>query len=367
MLTITATHPTPYDIYIGENYTLTPKFINGINSITDKILLLTDTNVDKLYADQIIELSHNVKVFKYTISAGEQAKNRSTTTAIEEFMQQHEFYKDSLIIALGGGVITDIAGFVGATYMRGIKTIYIPTTLLAMVDASIGGKTGINTPYGKNQLGTITSPHSVFIDPRFLQSQPQRIWQDGWVETLKHGLLADQDLMLYLTKNYEKYMKYEINLADLSQLIYQSCTIKNNIVTQDPYENGIRSSLNIGHTVAHAIEAYFDYNVSHGHAVAIGIISESYLSYKLNIMTKSTYHNIYEYMRRLAPPIPKITDTNKFITKMGRDKKNKKNNIRMCLIKDIGNIYKDNSYTTSINDFNLIKTVEFINSEFTQT
>ena len=358
MYQITANHPNEYKITIGENCTLQDNFIKE----TAKILIVSDKNVSPLYDKSITEKLKNNEVIHYTIEVGELAKSYATVNALEEFMQINNITKKDTLIALGGGVVTDLVGFVGSIYLRGIKTIYIPTTMLAMVDAAIGGKTGINTKYGKNQIGTITSPSSVFIDPRFLKTQTKTSWNDGWVETLKHGLLESKTAFSNL---FEEYKKNTSN-NELAKILYHSCLTKNKIVSQDPYEKNIRASLNIGHSIGHAIESYHSYKVSHGQAVAIGIITESKIALDLGIMNLECYTKIYNCFLGLAKKTPPIKDEKIFISYLLRDKKNTSLEIRMCLLSAIGEVYNKNSYLTVISQTEISTAIKFINTEFNQ-
>ena len=357
MYQIIAKYPTEYKITIGENCTLQDNFIEK----TARILIVSDQNVAPLYAESITEQLQNTEVMHYTIKAGEYAKSYSTVHALEEFMQINNITKKDILIALGGGVVTDLVGFVGSIYLRGIKTIYIPTTMLAMVDAAIGGKTGINTKYGKNQIGTITSPYAVFIDPRFLRTQTKTSWNDGWVETLKHALLENE---IAFNKAYAEYKKNPNN--ELEKILYDSCLTKNKIVSQDPYEKNIRACLNIGHSIGHAIESYHSYKVSHGQAVAIGIITESKIALELGIMNLKCFTKIYNCFVNLAKKIAPIDDEKKFVSYLLRDKKNTSSEIRMCLLSSIGEVYNKSSYLTVISNDVILAAIKFMNTEFNQ-
>jgi 3-dehydroquinate synthase len=184
--------------------------------------------------------------------------------------------RDVGVLAIGGGMITDLAGFVAATYCRGVPAIYVPTTLLAMVDATVGGKTGVNTPFGKNLIGTFTQPRAVFIDTDVLVTLDKDTVLDGVIESIKHGLIADAAFFDFLDSNAEKVLNLES--PELLELITRSINIKRQIVEEDELEIGKRALCNFGHTIGHALESYLNYSISHGVAVAIGIVAESYLS-----------------------------------------------------------------------------------------
>ena len=213
------------------------------------------------------------------IPEGEEHNTIDICTGVWEALSEYNAVRKSLMIILGGGVVTDLGGFVASTYMRGIDYINVPTSLLAMVDASVGGKTGVDLGSLKNQIGVISEGSMVLIDTSFLDTLPQNHMISGYAEMIKHGLITDKNYWDTLTQ-LEK-----LDISDLDQLIYDSVVIKNNIVSEDPTEKGLRKILNFGHTLGHAIESYFLQNADkspllHGEAIAIGMILESYISHK---------------------------------------------------------------------------------------
>jgi 3-dehydroquinate synthase len=240
------------------------------------------------------------------------------------------------MINLGGGVITDIGGFVASTYKRGIDFINVPTTLLAMVDASVGGKTGVDLGSLKNQIGVINEPKSVIVISKFLETLPSNQMRSGLAEMLKHGLIYD--------KTYWDKLKHlnNLNTDDLDILIKQSIEIKNEIVSQDLKENGIRKALNFGHTLGHAIESYFlesedKKQLLHGEAIAIGMILESYLSYKLELISKDSYAEIKYIITDIFEKISfNESDIQKILDLLIFDKKNEFGNIQFTLLNKIG-------------------------------
>lgn len=365
MTIIIATSPKPYNIEIKPGTVMTNNFCKTIAENYRQTAVITDNNIAKLYLQDFCNhLNKHTHLIHYTIPAGEQHKNRETKANIEDFLQRNNFCKDSLLIAFGGGVITDITGFVAATYLRGVKVVYIPTTMLAMTDAAIGGKTGINTKFAKNQIGTISSPNAVYIDPAFLKTQAKQQWLDGWSETLKHALLQNKT-ELEIAFNY--YQQKTLNPEELLTIIKNSCNVKNSIVNQDPHEKHIRKSLNIGHSIGHSIETSYNYQVSHGQAVALGIICEAYISYEMGIMTKNTFKLITYYFKELAKKLPHALDDNNFFENLKYDKKNSGSHIKMCLLKDVGSVYNLQDYTTNITNKHLKKCLDFINNEFIST
>lgn len=270
------------------------------------------------------------------IEAGEEIKNITTCVEIWSILSDFGADRKSLIINLGGGVITDIGGFIASTFKRGIDFINVPTTLLGMVDASIGGKNGVDLGNLKNQIGVINVPKMLLIDFHFLETLPQREMRSGLAEMLKHGLIYD--------KNYwEQFLELkDLNFDDLNTLIYRSIEIKNEIVKQDPTENGIRKALNFGHTLGHGIESHFlnsETPLLHGEAIAIGMILESYISKEKGLLTNAEFHQIkYIITTIFEPHIFTKNDIQAIQDLLIHDKKNEYGKVQFALINGIGKI-----------------------------
>lgn len=266
-----------YSIYFNENgYHNLNEFVSKNNY--SSIFIIVDTLSNEFCLDYFIPfLATDLKIEIIEFENGETNKNIQTCLEIWTVLTEYGADRKSLILNLGGGVVTDLGGFVASTYKRGVDFINIPTTLLAMVDASIGGKNGIDLGNLKNQIGVINNPKMVLIDTNFLETMPNNEMKSGLSEMIKHGLIADKEY-------FEKFLDLSsLDNSVLDDLIYESIVIKNNIVMQDPTENGIRKALNFGHTLGHAIESYFLENekkkpLLHGEAIAIGMILESYIS-----------------------------------------------------------------------------------------
>ena len=246
--------------------------------------------------------------------------------------------RKSLVINLGGGVVTDLGGFVASTFKRGVDFIHIPTTLLSMVDASVGGKNGVDLGNLKNQIGVINVPMMVIIDTQYLQTVPQNEMRSGLAEMLKHGLIYDK-------KYWEQFLDLKaIDFADFDALIYRSVEIKNEIVLQDPTEKNIRKSLNFGHTLGHAIESYFLENENkttllHGEAIAVGMILESYISLHKNLINTEEYSEIKNSIKSIYNDIVfEENDIKPILELLIHDKKNEYGNIQFALIEGIGKI-----------------------------
>ena len=302
-----------------------------------KIFVLVDENTNEHCLPYFLSnLPTEIEIEIIEIEPGEENKNIYTCIDLWHTLIELDADRKSIMINLGGGVITDIGGFVASTYKRGIDFVNVPTTLLAMVDASVGGKTGVDLGSLKNQIGVINEPKSVIVISKFLETLPTNQMRSGLAEMLKHGLIYD--------KTYWDKLKHlnNLNTDDLDVLIKQSIEIKNKIVSQDLKENGIRKALNFGHTLGHAIESYCleseDKNqLLHGEAIAIGMILESYLSYKLELISKDSYAEIKYIITDVFEKISfNDSDIQKILDLLIFDKKNEFGNIQFTLLNKIG-------------------------------
>ncbi|WP_185852271.1 3-dehydroquinate synthase [Blattabacterium cuenoti] len=286
-------------------------------------------------------LFHHIDFLKKSnvikIKSGEKEKNIYTCIQICKSLEEFKATRKSLIINLGGGVITDTGGFVASIFKRGIRFINIPTTLLGMVDAAIGYKTGVNLDSIKNEIGSFYVPEFLIIDTYFLKTLPNKEIFSGMAEMFKHGLIADKN---FWKKMNQIQTDITQNQNEWTHLIHQSILIKQKIVDQDPKEKGLRKILNFGHTIGHALESYF-MNMNkmlHGIAVTIGMMYESWISFKINGLSMSDYKEIKSTLSALCPIRNQIFDLeiNKLLLIMEHDKKNEKNKIQFSLLKEIG-------------------------------
>ncbi len=303
------------------------------------IFVLVDSNSnDKCLNHFLPYIVTDLKIEIVEFENGEINKNIETCIEIWKVLTELGGDRKTLIINLGGGVVTDLGGFVASTFKRGIDFINIPTTLLSMVDASIGGKNGVDLGNLKNQIGTITNPKMVIIDKDYLQTLEQPEMRSGLAEMLKHGLIADNNY-------WKKFQDLSAIDADqLIELIYDSIIIKNNVVTQDPTENGIRKALNFGHTLGHAIESYFLENENkktllHGEAIAIGMILESYISMLKKLISEIEYLEIKTTINSIFEKIIfNEDDIEPILELLIHDKKNEYGQIQFALLDGIGKI-----------------------------
>ena len=326
------------DYAIHFNSTCYDKLNNYINASNfSKIFVLVDTNTHEHCLSLFLSrLNTSQRIEIIEIEAGEINKTIDTCVGVWNALSELDGDRKSLIINLGGGVVTDLGGFVASCFKRGIKFINVPSSLLAMVDASIGGKTGVDLGTLKNQIGVINCSDMVLVDTNFLETLPQNEMRSGLAEMLKHGLIQDEAYW-HKMSDLSKF-----TLDGLDKLIYESIIIKKNVVTQDPNENGLRKTLNYGHTLGHAIESYCLSNdkkgtLLHGEAIAIGMVLATYISHKKldfplekleNI--KSTIRNIYRLVELTNDDYSAIIELMKF------DKKNTHGNINFVLLEDIG-------------------------------
>ena len=294
-----------------------------------KVFILTDENVAPFWLPEMAHWLHCNSATDIIIKAGEQHKNLQTVQRIWKTLMKHHADRNALLINLGGGVITDMGGFAASTYKRGIKFINIPTTLLSMVDAAIGGKTGIDFGGGKNQIGTFAEAEEVIIDPVFLETLPERELFSGLAEMLKYGFIADAKLL-------------EINLEEYQQFIVRCGEIKREIVAQDPTEKGLRKILNFGHTLGHAIESHClttDYPLLHGEAVALGMLGALWLSVKQSGLDEAVLQNFENQLPMLlseAEILLSKVDLDPILSYLVFDKKNKGEEPQFVLLQAVG-------------------------------
>jgi len=296
---------------------------------TSKVFILTDENVAQFWLPEIEYWLNCKNAVEIVIKAGEQHKNLQTVQRIWRILMKQHADRNALLINLGGGVVTDMGGFAASTYKRGIKFINIPTTLLAMVDAAIGGKTGIDFGGSKNQIGTFAEAEEVIIDPVFLETLPQREICSGLAEMLKYGFIADSNLL-------------NVNLENYQQFIVRCGEIKREIVMQDPTEKGLRKVLNFGHTLGHAIESHClttDYPLLHGEAVALGVLGALWLSVRQCGLDEKVLQDFESQLPMLLSEVEiSLSESNiePILGYLVHDKKNKGEKPQFVLLEAVG-------------------------------
>jgi len=271
-----------------------------------------------------------------TFPPGERSKTRDTWALLTDALLERGVGRDGAVVSLGGGVAGDLAGFVAATYMRGLPYLQVPTTLLAMVDASVGGKTGVDTPEGKNLIGAFHPPVAVVADPRVLGTLPEREYRGGLAEAVKHGLIADREYFRWMERAADDLLRREPDAVQ--HLVRRSVEIKAEVVSGDERETGRRAILNAGHTVAHALEHATGYEIAHGEAVALGLVAESELAVRLGIAAPAVRERVEALLARFGLPVrlPRPIPPETLIAAMASDKKNRDSRIRFALPSALG-------------------------------
>ena len=335
-----------YPIYVGDQLIDNPTIL--LNHIhTHTVVVVTNTTVAPLYLDTVTQsLGDNTHIIPIILPDGEQYKNTETLNTIYEVLLKNKCDREVMLIALGGGVIGDITGFAAASFMRGVKFIQIPTTLLSQVDSSVGGKTGINHALGKNMIGAFYQPQCVIADVGLLKTLPDRELSAGLAEVIKYGLIRDAAFFVWL----EKTMPSLINKdpSTLIEAVIRSCENKADVVAQDEFESskGIRATLNLGHTFGHAIEHAMGYgNWLHGEAVAAGMVMAAFLSQELGWLNPDEFDRTKQLIANANLPInPPDIPVDQFMGLMQSDKKSQGGHIHLILQKTIGDAILTSDY-----------------------
>lgn len=327
-----------YEIIIEkDSFKQFPRLIESFPS--DPLVLITDANVYPLYGRQLSAglTARGCKVLVQIIPPGESSKTLHQCELLYSALIENHISRDAVIIALGGGVVGDLAGFIAATYLRGIRLIQIPTTLLAQVDSSVGGKVGVNHPLGKNLIGAFYHPDKVLIDPHVLQTLDEREWRAGLAEVVKYAFIQDAELLLHLENEMMTILQRR-EAETLQQIIASCCQIKADIVQQDERENGVRAWLNFGHTIGHALEAATGYDYyRHGEAVSRGMAGALHLSAALTGLHLDELQRALALIRLLnPPPVPKNITLEEIMARLLQDKKRRRNGQTWVLLKHLG-------------------------------
>ena len=349
---IVKTQTESYPILIGSNLVENlSKFLKDNSISHNKCLLLIDKNVPYKFISKITKSLKGKKVFKYIFKANEKNKNQINVDKVLEILLNKNFSRQDCLIAIGGGITGDLGGFAASLFKRGLKFINIPTTLLSQVDSSVGGKTGINSKYGKNLIGSFYQPKIVISDSEFLKTLPYREIICGYGEILKHSLIMDKKFYNYLNKNISKILK--LKSPFIEKAIFTSCKIKKSVIQKDEKEKDGRKILNFGHTFAHAFEAASNYSkkLNHGEAVILGINTAIKFSLKNSLIKKNEYNSIVSHMYQSKLPMKivdyfSLKDLDKIIFFMKKDKKNSTDKINLILLKKIGSTKIDNYYNS---------------------
>ncbi len=330
-----------YPIFIGSGILGKLGEVLKLYGFGQQTVVVTDTTVQRLYGP-ILSKSFRGKVRDYeiiTVPPGEKSKRISNVEKIITQMLEANYDRNATVLAVGGGVIGDLAGFTASIYKRGVPFIQVPTTLLAQVDASVGGKTGVNHPLGKNMIGTFYQPKIVWIDLDVLKTLPGREILCGLAEIIKYGVIWDADLFGIVENKFEQIFTLELSV--LEQIVKRCCEIKAEIVAKDEREGGLRMILNFGHTVAHAIEAAKGYKkINHGEAVLLGMVAESKMALDAGYLKRGDFNRIQTLVSKfnLKPRLKNVTK-NELFDFMKSDKKALRGNVRFALPKKIGEAF----------------------------
>lgn len=306
-----------------------------------QVLIVTNETIAPLYLAGLVEglTTAGFLVASCVLPDGEQYKNQEGINAIYDVLMQRHFGRDCTLIALGGGVIGDMTGFAAASFMRGVDFIQVPTTLLAQVDSSVGGKTGINHPLGKNMIGAFWQPVCVLADMTTFETLPKREFSAGMAEVVKYALIFDKEFLVWLEQNSDN-----INARDgqtLSEMVYKCCDFKAQIVASDEREAGVRALLNFGHTFGHVIETHMGYgNWLHGEAVSVGMVQALVMSHKLGLIGRDEIARVVALLQVFGLPVkPPTIDPQVALDLMGHDKKVQNGSIRLVLLEQLGKAF----------------------------
>lgn len=345
-----------YDIEIGFGLEdmLINDLKNGLVGNINKFAIITDSIVENLYAVPILNKLKAAGFIAdlFVFEAGEKNKTRETKAMVEDAMLEHGYKRDCCIIAVGGGVVTDLAGFVAGTFGRGVPFINYATTLLAAADASVGGKTAVDTPLATNLIGLFNQPKKVYLDIATWKTLPERQIYSGLAETIKHACIASYELFEFLENNMESILAIDKEACEY--IANENCKIKYQVVMKDERESGLREILNLGHTVGRAIETVSDYKLLHGEALSVGLVAEVRLATDLGYMTKEEADKVVALLEKAKLPItvPEYIDKEELVKKLYTDKKVKNGRLRFVIQKGIGDVveFENGVFATPIEE-----------------
>ncbi len=345
-LEVTVKNGINYDIVYECGFDALKNELNRLELTNKKACIVTDSIVEPLYCEEVKKVledaDNTVSVFVFP--SGEENKNLDNVQDIFEKLIGEHFERTDFLVALGGGVTGDMTGFAAATYLRGVDFIQIPTTLLAMVDSSVGGKTGVDFRQYKNMVGAFHMPRLVYMNLNVLSTLDERQFYSGFAEAMKSALIKDARFYEWQIENMYEICDREPE--SLKELVYRSCDIKRFIVEKDPTEKGDRALLNLGHTIGHAIEKYKNFNMTHGECVALGCIAAAYISWKREMLSMEEYYEIRDMFVPFNLPISiDDVDVEEVLSLTKSDKKMENNQIKFVLLKKIGKAVVDRTVT----------------------
>ena len=345
-ITINMNKKPIYDIKIENDFKALPEALKALGMEGKRAAIISDSNVAPLYAKELSDTVKDVfrEVFVCAFEAGEKSKNMDTVCSLLKQFVEHKMNRKDVVIALGGGVVGDVAGFCAAIYMRGIDVIQVPTSLLAQVDSSVGGKTGVDLDAYKNMIGAFKMPRLVYINTGTLKSLDGRQFYSGMAEAMKYGLIMDASFYEWIIS--KMYEIHDRDSATLEELVAHCCACKQRIVERDPLEQGDRALLNFGHTIGHAIEKHKNFELLHGECVALGSVAAAYISFKRGKLSNDEYYEIRDMFVPFKLPISIDDIDAEEIVKLTRsDKKAMENGVKFVLLKRVGKAYLDTNVT----------------------
>lgn len=334
-----------YDICFTDSFEGLTNELKAINA-PEKLLIVTDSNVEELYAAELVNALKDggYKSAVYSFTAGEENKNMESILGICRACIENGLDRKSMILALGGGVVGDMAGFAASIYMRGIDFVQIPTTLLSQSDSSVGGKTGIDFMESKNILGAFHQPRLVYINVNTLRTLPEREFISGMGEVIKHGIIRDAEFYSFLKENADQVRSLETNV--LIKMAKRNCEIKAEVVEQDEKENGLRAILNFGHTIGHAVESAFNFTKTHGECVGLGMVAAAYISKERAIIDDRSLEDVESVLKEYGFEIrAEIDDPVKVYEFMQKDKKKTAGKLKFVLPVRIGEVMQTRDVT----------------------
>lgn len=345
-LTINQNAKPIYDIVYETDFSKLAEELEKFEISSKKLCIVTDSKVEGLYASEVQNAltGHCKEVKLFSFPEGEASKNLDTVKDIYAFLIENKFDRKDMLIALGGGVVGDTTGFVAATYLRGIDFVQIPTTLLAQVDSSVGGKTGVDFDQYKNMVGAFYMPKLVYMNISVLKSLDDRQYYAGMAEVMKYGLIKNASFYEWIIENM--YEIHDRDLDILEDMVVKSCTYKKLVVEKDPTEKGERAILNFGHTIGHAVEKAKNFELLHGECVALGCVAAAFISWKKELLSKEEYYEIRDMFVPFNLPIS-IEDINpeEILQLTTSDKKMEYGHIKFILLKKVGKAIIDNTVT----------------------
>ncbi len=346
-----------YPIYINDDFSALEKAFFDAGFEGKKACIIADSNTEALYLEEIEKIAKGCfsEVFSYAFEAGEKSKNLDVIRDFYSFFVEKGLDRKSVVIALGGGVVGDMAGFAAATYMRGIKFVQIPTTLLSQVDSSVGGKVGVDFLGNKNMIGAFYQPEFVYVNVKTLNTLPYNQVAAGIAEAIKYGYIIDKDFLLYFKENMQKIK--ELSSEEIKKVVYTSCKAKAFVVSEDEKESGLREILNFGHTFGHAVESLSKFNLLHGECVSIGMVAALKLSLGRGFVQQEDLDFAKELLRFFELPIAvEGFDKNEIFKQMFSDKKTKNNKLNIVALRKIGEAYTE----SEVSDDEVLDAIEYI-------